>query len=100
MAGAGALVHQAEFVEDVLSSGVLVYLSTSWLAELYQQVLNCDLLQQAGYEAGSHGPAGGSSLINLLTGNQSSYHSQVARPLTGNQTAHNQITTGNQAAHR
>ena len=50
-------------MEDVLGSGVLVYLSTSWLAELYQQVVHCDLLHQAGYSDQA------ASLISLLTGN-------------------------------
>ncbi|XP_063537012.1 brefeldin A-inhibited guanine nucleotide-exchange protein 3 [Cydia strobilella] len=34
-----------EFVEEVQGSGVLVYLSATWLRELYQQVLNNDLLK-------------------------------------------------------
>lgn len=34
-----------EFVEEVQGSGVLVYLSATWLRELYQQVLAHDLLK-------------------------------------------------------
>ncbi|XP_043191438.1 brefeldin A-inhibited guanine nucleotide-exchange protein 3-like [Amphibalanus amphitrite] len=58
---AALTVTESEFVEDVLGSGVLVYLSTSWLAELYQQVVHCDLLHQAGYTDR------GASLISLIT---------------------------------
>ncbi|XP_047032240.1 brefeldin A-inhibited guanine nucleotide-exchange protein 3 isoform X1 [Helicoverpa zea] len=35
-----------EFVEEVQGSGVLVYLSATWLRELYQQVLATDLLKE------------------------------------------------------
>ncbi|CAK1555734.1 unnamed protein product [Leptosia nina] len=34
-----------EFVDDVQGSGVLVYLSATWLRELYQQVVATDLLK-------------------------------------------------------
>ncbi|XP_045513105.1 brefeldin A-inhibited guanine nucleotide-exchange protein 3 isoform X1 [Pieris brassicae] len=34
-----------EFVEDVQGSGLLVYLSATWLRELYQQVVATDLLK-------------------------------------------------------
>ncbi|KAF4525743.1 hypothetical protein B566_EDAN002003 [Ephemera danica] len=57
-------VTEENFVEEVYSSGVLVYLSTAWLAELYQQVLRCSLLEQAGYSPSmTHNWA----VVNLLT---------------------------------
>lgn len=54
-----------EFVDEVHGSGVLVYLSATWLSELYQNVLAISLLEEAGYN-----PNNGQqyALINLLTG--------------------------------
>ncbi|KAJ0174537.1 hypothetical protein K1T71_009645 [Dendrolimus kikuchii] len=48
-----------EFVEEVQGSGVLVYLSATWLRELYQQVLATDLLKEA--------PSNDHPLIHLLS---------------------------------
>jgi len=56
---------QQFFVEDVYNSGVLVYLSTAWLAEIFQQILGCNLLEQSGYSPSSTRSV---ALINLLTG--------------------------------
>lgn len=49
-----------EFVEEVQGSGVLVYLSATWLRELYQQVLANDLMKDA--------PVSEHPLIHLLSG--------------------------------
>ena len=46
-------------------SGVLVYLSATWLSELYQQVLACNLLEKCGYNPHY---TENSALINVLTG--------------------------------
>ncbi|XP_045537177.1 brefeldin A-inhibited guanine nucleotide-exchange protein 3 isoform X2 [Papilio machaon] len=48
-----------EFVEEVQGSGVLVYLSATWLRELYQQVLANDLLKDV--------PTTDHPLIHLLS---------------------------------
>nr|XP_013189678.1 unnamed protein product [Amyelois transitella] len=48
-----------EFVEEVQGSGVLVYLSATWLRELYQQVLSNDLLRDV--------PSADHPLIHLLS---------------------------------
>ncbi|XP_022822877.1 brefeldin A-inhibited guanine nucleotide-exchange protein 3 [Spodoptera litura] len=48
-----------EFVEEVQGSGVLVYLSATWLRELYQQVLATDLLQDV--------PTSDHPLLHLLS---------------------------------
>ncbi|XP_067003777.2 brefeldin A-inhibited guanine nucleotide-exchange protein 3 [Anabrus simplex] len=55
---------EGEFVEGVHGSGVLVYLSDTWLSELYQQVLASSILEKCGYQ-----PNCGTNhaLINLLT---------------------------------
>lgn len=53
-------------MEEVHGSGVLVYLSASWLSELYQQVLANNFLQLAGYNAADSNDY--VPLINLLTG--------------------------------
>ncbi|XP_059476210.1 brefeldin A-inhibited guanine nucleotide-exchange protein 3 isoform X2 [Neocloeon triangulifer] len=57
-------VTEHYFVEDVYNSGVLVYLSTAWLAELFQLILNCNLLEVSGYNSTSTRSV---ALINLLT---------------------------------
>ncbi|XP_073977523.1 brefeldin A-inhibited guanine nucleotide-exchange protein 3 isoform X1 [Rhodnius prolixus] len=49
-----------QFVSEVEESGVLVYLSSRWLCEVYQQVLCIDLLTMAGCEANA-------SILNLLS---------------------------------
>ncbi|CAB3234229.1 unnamed protein product [Arctia plantaginis] len=48
-----------QFVEEVQGSGVLVYLSATWLRELYQQVLATDLLKEV--------PTTDHPLIHLLS---------------------------------
>ncbi|XP_037519750.1 LOW QUALITY PROTEIN: brefeldin A-inhibited guanine nucleotide-exchange protein 3-like [Rhipicephalus sanguineus] len=55
---------EEKFVDEVHGSGVLVYLSATWLSELYQQVLARSLLREAGYEPESKMNL---ALINLLT---------------------------------
>lgn len=54
-----------QFVEEVHGSGVLVYLSATWLSELYQQVLACNLLEKCGYNPSS---TENNALVNVLTG--------------------------------
>lgn len=49
------------FVVEVQDNGLLVYLSATWLRELYQQVLANDLLRDA--TSSDH------ALIHLLSGN-------------------------------
>ncbi|KAJ8927843.1 hypothetical protein NQ314_019645 [Rhamnusium bicolor] len=56
-------ITEAQFVEEIHGSGVLVYVSATWLCELYQNVLAKSLLLSVGYDPkNSHQPA----LINLL----------------------------------
>lgn len=58
-------ISEAQFVEEIHGSGVLVYVSATWLCELYQNVLAKTLLELAGYDTKAiQQPA----LINLLTG--------------------------------
>ncbi|XP_047502292.1 brefeldin A-inhibited guanine nucleotide-exchange protein 3-like isoform X2 [Penaeus chinensis] len=55
---------QEQFIDQVHGSGVLVYLSSAWLGEVYRQVVRDSFLQRAGYSPHStHNCA----LINLLT---------------------------------
>ncbi|XP_035228366.1 brefeldin A-inhibited guanine nucleotide-exchange protein 3-like [Stegodyphus dumicola] len=56
---------EQQFIEEVHGSGVLVYLSATWLAELYQQVLAINMLEEAGYKPVS---LENSALVNLLSG--------------------------------
>ncbi|CAG9864816.1 unnamed protein product [Phyllotreta striolata] len=56
-------ITEAQFVEEIHGSGVLVYVSATWLCELYQNVIAKSLLLTAGYDPkGNHQPA----LVNLL----------------------------------
>ncbi|CAH1154458.1 unnamed protein product [Phaedon cochleariae] len=43
-------ITENQFVEEVHGSGVLVYVSATWLCELYQNVLAKSLLLSAGYD--------------------------------------------------
>lgn len=63
--GVSVPTTEAQFVEEIHGSGVLVYVSATWLCELYQNVLAKSLLLSTGYDPKcSPQPA----LINLLTG--------------------------------
>lgn len=55
---------QEQFIDQVHGSGVLVYLSSAWLGEVYRQVVRDSFLQRAGYSP--HSPHN-CALINLLT---------------------------------
>lgn len=58
-------ISETQFVEEIHGSGVLVYVSATWLCELYQSVLAKSLLLSAGYDLKSNNQP---ALINLLTG--------------------------------
>lgn len=55
---------EEQFIEEVHGSGVLVYLSTLWLSELYQHITQRNFLEEAGYDPNS---TENSAVINLLT---------------------------------
>lgn len=57
---------QKEFVRLIQSSGVLVVLSQAWIEELYNQVLERNLLGEAGYCGAPEDHA--LPLITVLTG--------------------------------
>ncbi|XP_034951674.1 brefeldin A-inhibited guanine nucleotide-exchange protein 3 [Chelonus insularis] len=56
-------MSEEQFVEEVHGSGVLVYLSATWLSELYQQILACNLLEKCGYNPVS---TENCALVNIL----------------------------------
>ncbi|XP_003424823.1 brefeldin A-inhibited guanine nucleotide-exchange protein 3 isoform X1 [Nasonia vitripennis] len=56
-------MNEEQFVEEVHGSGVLVYLSATWLSELYQQILACNLLEKCGYNPTS---SEHNALVNVL----------------------------------
>lgn len=67
------IMTEAQFVDEIHGSGVLVYVSATWLCELYQNVLAKSLLELAGYDSkSSQQPA----LISLLTGTTNHYITQ------------------------
>ncbi|XP_021942345.1 brefeldin A-inhibited guanine nucleotide-exchange protein 3 isoform X2 [Zootermopsis nevadensis] len=55
---------EEQFVESVHGSGVLVYLSDTWLSELYQLILATSVLEKCGFNTNS---STNYALINLLT---------------------------------
>lgn len=57
---------QKEFVRLIQSSGVLVVLSQAWIEELYHQVLEHNLLGEAGYWGSPEDHT--LPLITMLTG--------------------------------
>ncbi|XP_026279245.2 brefeldin A-inhibited guanine nucleotide-exchange protein 3 [Frankliniella occidentalis] len=57
-------MNEDQFVEQVHGSGVLVYLSSAWLSELYQETLSNSVLERNGYDASLTDNV---ALINLLT---------------------------------
>ncbi len=59
-----------DFIASVLNSGILVYLTPEFLAELYQGVLISDVIGNAGFNvnADSNAPMSSCAFINLLTG--------------------------------
>lgn len=61
----GWVILQEQFVEEIYSSGMLMYVSNSWLSELYQHVLVTNMLVLSGYETQTTGHL---ALIDLLTG--------------------------------
>lgn len=58
-------VTESQFVEEIHGSGVLVYVSATWLCELYQNVIAKSLLLSAGYDPSSNSQP---ALVSLLTG--------------------------------
>lgn len=60
--------QQKEFVHQIQSSGVLVVLSQAWIEELYSQVLEINLLGEAGYWESPEEHS--FPLITMLTGNK------------------------------
>ncbi|CAE1139032.1 unnamed protein product [Acanthosepion pharaonis] len=59
----GKVIESKEtFVDNILNSGLLIFLSPSWLNEVYQQVMSRNLLGEAGYEIDDESP-----LISMLT---------------------------------
>lgn len=57
---------QKEFARAIQSSGVLVVLSQVWIEEVYHQLLELDLLAQAGYGLAPDGKM--PPLITMLNG--------------------------------
>ncbi|ELT87809.1 hypothetical protein CAPTEDRAFT_215541 [Capitella teleta] len=43
-------IAESQFVDEVLHTGLLVYLTPTWLAEVFHQVINVNLLKQAGLQ--------------------------------------------------
>ena len=52
-------IEEKEFIQSVLESGILIYLSATWLSEVYKIVINQDLFE---------GCQVASPILNLCTG--------------------------------
>lgn len=63
-------LSEDDFVEEVHGSGVLVYLSSTWLCEVYQQVLTTSILEIGGYQPSIQEQ---NALVNLLIGETFKY---------------------------
>jgi hypothetical protein len=61
----GWVILQDQFIENIFSSGMLMYVSSNWLAELYQHVLVTNILVLSGYKIQAIGHL---ALIDLLSG--------------------------------
>ncbi|XP_050521238.1 brefeldin A-inhibited guanine nucleotide-exchange protein 3 isoform X2 [Daktulosphaira vitifoliae] len=58
------IMSEEQFIEEIFNSGMLLYVSTNWLAELYQHILVTNLLMLSGYKPQITGHL---ALIDLLT---------------------------------
>ena len=69
---------ETQFVDEIHGSGVLVYVSATWLCELYQNVLAKSMLEAAGYDRKCQPQP---ALINLLTGEERGASRCHSRPI-------------------
>ncbi|XP_025415186.1 brefeldin A-inhibited guanine nucleotide-exchange protein 3 isoform X2 [Sipha flava] len=58
------IMSEDQFIENIFSSGMLMYVSSNWLAELYQHVLVTNILVLSGYKIQAIGHL---ALIDLLS---------------------------------
>lgn len=72
-------ITEHQFIEEVHGSGVLVYVSSTWLSELYRQVLACNFLECASYDPDSKS---NHALINLLSGLGTATETQEVDPVS------------------
>uniref|UniRef100_A0AAV2JPJ8 SEC7 domain-containing protein n=1 Tax=Knipowitschia caucasica TaxID=637954 RepID=A0AAV2JPJ8_KNICA len=100
--GQTALLSLKEFSGLLQSSGVLVVLSQAWIEELYQQVLEHNLLAEAGYYGSpeDHRPPLITMLIDMdglgssAIGGQLIRRSSVQSPLTCEKSSSDLVTAG------
>ena len=57
---------QKQFIEEIHDSGVLVYLSSTWLSELYKLIISCNILGESGYS--TQDARVNNALVLMLTG--------------------------------
>ncbi|XP_033635429.1 brefeldin A-inhibited guanine nucleotide-exchange protein 3-like isoform X2 [Asterias rubens] len=77
-----------QFIESVHNSGVLVYLSSAWLGELYQILISRDLLGEAGYKTRSFHC--NKALISLLTDIDGLHSQELGGQMLHDAALHNQ----------
>ena len=59
---------QRQFIDEVLSTELMLYLSPAWVSEVFQCVIHVSLLEQAGYRDMGRHDADECPLIQLLIG--------------------------------
>ena len=59
---------QKQFLDEVLGCGMLLYLSESWLREVYRLLVEKDYLFMAGYRAAGHKNSSFTSLLMDVDG--------------------------------
>ncbi|KAI0235880.1 Brefeldin A-inhibited guanine nucleotide-exchange protein 3 [Lamellibrachia satsuma] len=62
---------EMQFIDEILGTGLLLYLSRSWLSEVFHHIISSDLLALAGYTAAMTGHSD-SPLIHSLIGESDS----------------------------
>ena len=62
---------QKQFIEEIHDSGVLVYLSSTWLSELYKLIISCNILGESGYS--TQDARVNNALVLMLTGENSQF---------------------------
>ncbi|XP_041353818.1 brefeldin A-inhibited guanine nucleotide-exchange protein 3-like isoform X2 [Gigantopelta aegis] len=53
--------NEKDFMDEILSSGLLLFLSPAWLSEVYKQIISTSLLESAGFDPTKYSP-----LVNML----------------------------------
>ena len=59
---------QQQFIDEVLSTELMLYVAPAWLAEVFQRIIHVSLLEHAGYRDMGRDDADECPLVQLLIG--------------------------------